>query len=129
MERFPNMKVVMAHGKASWMEEILEKMEASALTFPLLHYYPVSTDPEELWEHGKVMLGFDAQERMVRQLFGDYVEKVVWGSNYPQQDTTSAWEALDLLRGSGIDDDSMARMLGGNAAAQFGIRQVQAVGR
>lgn len=74
------------------------------------------------------MLGFDAQERMVQQLSDDYVEKVVWGSNYPQQDTTSAWEAIDLLSGAGISDDSIARMLGGNAAAQFGIEQFKASG-
>ncbi len=127
MQRYPKMKVVMAHGKASWMEEVLEKMEASALTFPLLHAYPVRTDPEEMWEEGEVMLGFDAQERMVQQLSEDYVEKVVWGSNYPQQDTTSAWEAIQLLTDAGVKEATIARMLGGNAAAQFGITPIQAV--
>jgi hypothetical protein len=29
MERYPAIKVVVAHGKASWMQEVLEKMEAS----------------------------------------------------------------------------------------------------
>jgi hypothetical protein len=52
MQRFPGMKVVMAHGKASWMEEVLEKMEASARVIPLLHKYPVRTDTEEMWEEG-----------------------------------------------------------------------------
>ena len=53
MQRFPNMKMVVAHGKASWMEEVLEKMEASTRTIPLLHYYPVRTDTEEMWEEGQ----------------------------------------------------------------------------
>ena len=39
MQRFPDMKVVVAHGKASWMEEVLEKMEASSRVIPLLHAY------------------------------------------------------------------------------------------
>jgi hypothetical protein len=65
MQRYPNLKVVVAHGKASWMEEVLEKMEASTRTFPLLHHYPVRTDTDDLWDEGKVMLGFDAEERMV----------------------------------------------------------------
>ena len=39
------MKVVIAHGKASWMEEVLEKMEASSRVIPLLHQYPVRTEP------------------------------------------------------------------------------------
>ena len=46
------------------MQEVLEKMEASARVLPLLHHYPVSTEPEEMWEHGNAMLGFDAEERM-----------------------------------------------------------------
>ena len=47
------MKVVVAHGKASWMEEVLEKMEASTRTIPLLHHYPVRTDTEEMWQEGR----------------------------------------------------------------------------
>ena len=39
MERYPAMKVVVAHGKASWMQEVLEKMEASTRVIPLLHHY------------------------------------------------------------------------------------------
>src|SRR5260370_14313883 len=68
MQRYPKMKVIVAHGKASWMEDVLEKMEASTRTFPLLHHYPVRTDTEELWEEGKVMLGFDADEPMIQRL-------------------------------------------------------------
>ena len=60
MQRYPKMKVVVAHGKASWMEEVLEKMEASTRVIPPVHHYPVRTDPEEMWEEGRVMLGFDA---------------------------------------------------------------------
>jgi hypothetical protein len=29
---YPAMNVVVAHGKASWMKEVLEKMEASTLS-------------------------------------------------------------------------------------------------
>jgi hypothetical protein len=77
------MKVVVAHGKASWMQEVLEKMEASTRVIPLLHHYPVSAEPEEMWEHGNVMLGFDAEERMIQKLPQDFAGKVVWGSRYP----------------------------------------------
>lgn len=128
MQRYPKMKVVVAHGKASWMDEVLEKMEASALTTPLLHKYPVRTDPEQMWEEGAVMLGFDAEERLIQKLPQDYVEKIVWGSHYPRQDTTSAWDAIDKLSDAGLDEATIARMLGGNAAAQFGIAPLQSVG-
>lgn len=127
MQRYPRMKVVMAHGKASWMEEVLEKMEASALTTPLLHKYPVRTDPEEMWEEGEVMLGFDAEERLIQRLPDDFEAKIVWGSHYPRQEATTAWDAIAKLSGAGIGQPTIARMLGGNAASQFGITLKQAV--
>ncbi len=121
MQRFPELKVVVAHGKASWMEEVLEKMEASTKTIPLLNYYPVRTDPEALWEEGRVMLGFDAEERMIQRLPHDFAEKIVWGSRYPHHDTTSAWDAIETLTQADVEKPLIARMLGENAAAQFGI--------
>ena len=121
MQRYPQLKVVVAHGKASWMEEVLEKMEASTRTFPLLHHYPVRTDTEEMWAEGNVMLGFDAEERMIQRLPENFASKVVWGSRYPHHDTTSGDDALEKLMRANIDDAMLAQMLGGNAAAQFGI--------
>jgi predicted TIM-barrel fold metal-dependent hydrolase len=128
MQRYPRMKVVVAHGKASWMEEVLEKMEASTRVIPLLHTYPVRTDPEEMWEEGHVMLGFDAEERLIQKLPHDFAAKVVWGSRYPHHDTTSAWDAIAMLTQANVPESLMARMLGGNAAQQFGIELVQKVG-
>ena len=128
MQRYPKMKVVVAHGKGSWMEEVLEKMEASARTIPLLHYYPVRTDTEEMWKEGHVMLGFDSEERLIQKLPQDFAEKVVWGSRYPHHDTTSAWDAIDALARARVDEPTIARMLGANAAEQFGITLEQTVG-
>lgn len=125
MQRYPKMKVVVAHGKASWMEEVLEKMEASTRTIPLLHHYPVRTDVEEMWEEGRVMLGFDAEERLIQRLPQDFAEKVVWGSRYPHHDTTTAWDAIEALSRAHVDEPTLARMFGGNAAEQFGITLTQ----
>ncbi len=125
MQRYPNMKVVMAHGKASWMEEVLEKMEASTRVVPLLHHYPVRTDPEEMWEEGRVMLGFDAEERLVQKLPQVFANKVVWGSRYPHHDTASAWDAIQKLTDADVADTTIARMMGRNGAKQFGISLAQ----
>jgi uncharacterized protein len=127
MERYPAMKVVVAHGKASWMQEVLEKMEASTRVIPLLHHYPVSTEPEEVWEHGNVMLGFDAEERMIQALPADFAAKIVWGSRYPHHDATSACDALAQLRRAGVPEPLIARMMGKNAATQFGVELVSHV--
>ena len=128
MHRYPTMKVVVAHGKATWMEEVLEKFEASTRVIALQHYYPVRTDAEAMWEEGHVMLGFDADERGVRKLPERYSAKVVWGSRYPHDDTTSAWDAIAMLTQANVEESFMARMMGGNAAQQFGIELVQTVG-
>jgi predicted TIM-barrel fold metal-dependent hydrolase len=109
------------------MEEVLEKMEASTRMIPLLHYYPVRTDTEAMWKEGKVMLGFDAEERRILKLPEDFAEKIVWGSRYPHQDTTSAWQAIEKMTQANIAESTIARMLGGNAAQQFGINPLQRV--
>ena len=126
--RYPAIKMVVAHGKATWMEEVLEKVEASTKVIGLQHFYPVRTDTEELWKESHVMLGFDADERGIQRLPERYSEKVVWGSRYPQDDTTSAWEAIQTLIKADVDEAYLARMLGGNAADQYGIELVQKVG-
>jgi predicted TIM-barrel fold metal-dependent hydrolase len=74
-----------------------------------------------MWEHGNVMLGFDAEERLIRKLPQDFAAKVVWGSRYPHHDATSAWDALALLCDAEVPEPLIARMMGQNAAAQFGI--------
>jgi predicted TIM-barrel fold metal-dependent hydrolase len=127
MQRCPKMKMVVAHGKASWMEEVLEKMEASTRTIPLLHHYPVRTDTQAMWKEGKIMLGFDAEERLIQKLPDDFAEKILWGSRYPHHDTTSADDAIAMLTDARLEDATIARMLGGNAAQQFGIDLVRKV--
>jgi len=74
-----------------------------------------------MWEHGNVMLGFDAEERMIQKLPQDFAQKVVWGARYPHHDATSAWDALAKLRAAAVPEPLIARMMGGNAARQFAI--------
>ena len=47
MQRYPRMKVVVAHGKASWMEEVLEKMEASTRVIPSCTPIPSARTPKQ----------------------------------------------------------------------------------
>jgi predicted TIM-barrel fold metal-dependent hydrolase len=71
------------------------------------------------------MLGFDAEERLIAKLPHDFAEKVVWGSRYPHHDTTAAHDAIAALRRAGVPDALIARMMGGNAAWQFGVALVE----
>ena len=111
--------------KGSWMQEVLEKMEASTRIIPLLHHHPVSTEPEELWEHGNIMLEFDAEERLIQKLPQDLAAKVMWGSRYPHHDATSAWDALARLREAKVPEPLIARMMGDNAARQFTVEPLR----
>ncbi len=52
----------------------------------------------------------------------------MWGSRYPHHDTTSAWDAIEKLTQAQVDAPSIARMLGGNAAEQFGVKLTHMVG-
>ena len=84
-----------------------------------------------MWEHGNVMLGFDAEERLIQKLPHDFAAKIVWGSRYPHHDATSAWDAMAQLRSANVPEALIARMMGQNAADQFGVelsRQRTAVG-
>jgi predicted TIM-barrel fold metal-dependent hydrolase len=67
------------------------------------------------------MLGFDAEERLIRKLPEQFADKIVWGSRYPHHDTTSAWDAIESLSAARVVESTLARMLGGNAAGQFGV--------
>ena len=75
-----------------------------------------------MWEHGNVMLGFDAEERLILKLPQEFAQKVMWGSRYPHHDTTSAWDAIAKLRDADIPDELIAPMIGGNAARQFAVK-------
>jgi len=128
IQRYPEMKVSLPHGKASWMEEVLEKMEASTRTLPLSYHYPIRTDPEEMWQEASILLGFDAEERLVQALPEIFRDKVTWGSRYPHHDTTSAWDAIARLDEAGVEEDIQARMFGANAAALFGVEAKTFIG-
>ena len=68
-----------------------------------------------------MLLGFDAEERLIQELPHSFDNKVVWGSRYPHHDTTNAWNAIQKLTEANVPDSSIARMMGSNAAEQFGF--------
>jgi hypothetical protein len=52
-----------------------------------------------MWEHGNVMLGFDAEERLILKLPHDFADKIVWESRYARHNATSARDALAWRHG------------------------------
>ncbi len=73
-------------------EVVWRRWKPEPRTFPLLHYYPVRTDTKELWEEGNVMLGFDAEERIIQRLPQLCRKENRLGlAFYPHHDTTTGW--------------------------------------
>ena len=77
-------------------------------------------------ETAKVTASIDlySKGRLILKLPEDFAEKIVWGSRYPHQDTTSAWDAIEKMTAANIAEATMARMLGGNASQQIGRAHV-----
>ena len=118
MKRYPAMKVGVAHGKASWMQEALEKKEASTASSPfavIIRYHRA----EEMWEHGNVMLGFDAEERMIQKLPQDFAGKVVAGVALSASRCDERLGRIGPPARRQSPEPLIARMMGGNAAQQF----------
>jgi predicted TIM-barrel fold metal-dependent hydrolase len=55
----------------------------------------------------------------------DFAAKVVWGSRYPHHDATSAWDAIARLRDANVPEALIARVMGRNAADQFGVDPIR----
>ena len=45
----------------------------------------------------------------------------MWGSRYPHHDTSTPDEAIAMLERHDVAEDTIAAMLGGNAARIFGL--------
>ena len=124
---YSQLKIVMAHSKASWLHIFLEKVETYVTLIPR-HTIAVRPDAEEVFFESQAAIGFDSDEVVVQRLPDRFEQKVVWGSRYPIHDTTSAWDAIQTLSRADVSESTIARMLGGNAAQQYGIELVQKVG-
>jgi len=119
-EDHPDLKLALCHAGASWFELALEKAETYLWLFPP-GPKPVTLEPEHLWLERETLVTFDAWEDAPALLSEVYGQVAAWGSRYPQHDASSPDEALATLERNGVKPDLQARMLGGNAAAIYGL--------
>jgi len=76
METLSRDEVVVAHAGSGCRNP--RKDGASTRVIPLLHHYPVSTEPEEIGStqrHARSM-----RERLIQKLRKNFAAKIVWGS-------------------------------------------------
>ena len=82
---------------------------------------PVSLEPGEVFARQRVVVGFDSWERPVARMPDLLGTKAVWGSRYPHHDAAGPAEARAMLEDHGVDEATIDRLLGGNAADLFGL--------
>ena len=96
----------------------LEKAE-TYLTFFMIR--DVCLEPEKFFFKRNYLVTFNPWERSAARLY-DILENVgAWGSRYPNHDSAAPADLEHKLRGASVPSAAIAKFMGGNAAAIFGI--------
>jgi predicted TIM-barrel fold metal-dependent hydrolase len=121
LEEFPNLKLAFCHAGAAWLPLTLEKAE-TYLWLALQFAIPVSLEPGKVFSGGRPSLvTFDAWESAVARMPDVFGGIAAWGSRYPHHDAAGPAEAVALLEGQGVPAETVAALMGGNAARLFGL--------
>jgi predicted TIM-barrel fold metal-dependent hydrolase len=124
MEDFPRLKLALLHGGASIVPLAIEKAETYLWLSPqsvFAQAMPVSLEPEHVWAAHPSLVSFDGWESAAARLPDHFSGKAAWGSRYPHHDASTPAEAIALLERYDVPAEVVTRMMGGNAAALFGL--------
>ena len=116
----------MAHGGASMVPLVLEKAETylwlGGGPAVGLSGEPVSLEPEEILAKRDFLVSFDSYETPVARMPDVFSSIAGWGSRYPHHDATAPSEAIEILEQNGVDQSTIARLMGTNARDLFGLK-------
>ncbi|HXY93825.1 MAG TPA: amidohydrolase family protein [Acidimicrobiia bacterium] len=122
LEDFPNLKLAFPHSGSTMVPLVLEKAETYLwLGSGFGRTGPVSLEPEEVFVEHPVLTSFDSWEAPVARMPDLFAATAGWGSRYPNHDTGTPEEAMDMLRANGVGEETIARLMGGNAIELFGL--------
>jgi predicted TIM-barrel fold metal-dependent hydrolase len=123
LEDFPNLKLALGHSGATMVPLVLEKAETYLwLGSGFGRTGPVSLEPEEVFHGHPVLTSFDSWEVPVARMPDEFADIAGWGSRYPNHDTGTPAEAIDMLRAHDVDEAVIARLMGGNTIELFGLK-------
>jgi predicted TIM-barrel fold metal-dependent hydrolase len=123
LEDYPRLKLAFPHSGSTMVPLVLEKAETYLwLGAGIGRSGPVSLEPEEVFREHPVLTSFDSWEAPVARMPDEFGDIAGWGSRYPHHDTGTPAEAIEMLTEHGVDDDVIARLMGGNAIELFGLR-------
>ncbi len=126
-ERFPRLKVAVTEGTTVWVPEYLRLMDHR---FEVTHYAQklgdyrshLKSKPSEYFARN-VHLGASCMPRREAELRHEIgLGQIMWGTDYPHPEGSWPYtrdQMLDTF--TGLPDDEIAAMLGGNAAEFYGF--------
>ena len=129
-DRFPALRLVFTEAASAWvpgtlaaMDNIQAKQEGGNIgVMPVLEPFRLQRRPSEYWQTN-CWLGasFMSREDAVdRHKIG--VDRIMWGSDFPHDEGTFPYTREALAHTfTGIDQDEVAAMVGGNAAHVYGF--------
>jgi len=121
-ERYPKLKVAITEGTTVWVPEYLQLLEAR---YSETHYAQklgdyrshLSMSPAAYFRRN-VRLGASCMPRREAEMRHDIgIDNIMWGSDYPHPEGSWPYTQKQQLETfSGLPEDEIAKMLGGNAA-------------
>jgi hypothetical protein len=124
LDRFPTLRVAFLESGVGWVPYFVHRMHEHHEKRPEL-LPALRTDPREIVERGQCYFSFEAEE----PLLATYVEhlgdaSLVYASDYPHWDSDFPGTVEEVRRRAataGLDDGSVDRILGANAARLYGL--------
>ncbi len=119
LEKFPGIRFYFVHSKASWLHLFLEKAEG--YLWLSTQEDPVSLAPDKVFETRETLITLGRDESAVWATPDLFEDLGAWGSFYPNHDTYPPSDCVQGLRTHGVSEQTIANLMGGNAARVFGI--------
>ena len=124
LDRFPDLKIVVVEAGASWLASLGERMYEA---YDAHQYYvkpKLSRKPSQIL-HSQVMATFQFDRACLKTVDITGHKCLLWASDYPHMEGTfphSLQVIENVFSGINLPPDVRADILGGNAAALYGIK-------
>jgi hypothetical protein len=122
LEDQPGLRIAILHSGTSWVPLALEKSETYLWLSPQFATAFVCLEPEEVWARHPLVVSFDSWERSVAIMPDRLGDKAAWGSRYPHHDAAGPADAVAMLESAHVDQATIDRLMGANAADLFGLK-------
>ena len=123
-ERYPRLQVGSVENEVSWAPHFLNRIDhtyTQRTRLPSWHRYKEDMLPSDYF-HRNVFISFQQDDLGIRLRHIIGLDNLLWGSDYPHQDSTFP-RSQQILRDILVDctDEEKALIVGGNAAKIYGI--------